>query len=305
MTDSCSLPPPPRRAAARPRLADEDGQALVVAIACEDGPEGLRRRLAQGRRSAERAAPARRRRMSLSPASRRSTATARAGGHCRSRPAVAATAPSHSPPSAEEELRAFCGLFARRRPIEGGLRVGARALRARLRPRGPGRSGSADHLLALRALLVKPGGRAAAASPAGSRRSARFRGARAMTERVARAISLEASLISGVAPRGEAAMLAGKLEQALRALLRDVLCSSSTHDLVGSPTAHTVPSPPVSRGQRAARASSPSRRRRTHLVEPGRHPRRGAGSSAARHGGTLALLSAPEPGAAREPAGGG
>ena len=135
-----------------------------------------------------------------------------------------ASAPHMLAGAAEEELRAFCGLVARRRPTEGTVAWAMERFELGCERDDPLRA-LTDHLLALRALLEPEGarsgrlaGRVAALCAVESDRPA-------LAERVAHAISLEQSAIAGleVAP-GDAVRLAGEMEAHLRALLRDVLC---------------------------------------------------------------------------------
>jgi len=91
-----------------------------------------------------------------------------------------------------------------------------------------------DYLLALRSLLEPEG-------PGSSRLPQRLalicarpedRGQ--LAERMAAAISLERSIITGMAPDDQyAAELAGEVGEYLRALLRDALCGHLQPDLVG------------------------------------------------------------------------
>lgn len=224
-----------------PSWLSEDGRSLVVAIACEDGADGLRKGLARLRdlQSALRLYAAG---VSLSPLAwiHRDGAAWRplplpAGGRCDGAVTLAA--------EREEELRAFCGLFVRRRPIDGEL---AWAL-ARFElgcDRDDPLIGLTDHLLALRALLEPEGPRSGRLAGRIAALCALPEDRTAMTERVARAISLEASLIAGVTPHADADALARELEDALRALLRDVLCGYLEPDLVGLADEHIyVPEP--------------------------------------------------------------
>lgn len=126
---------------------------------------------------------------------------------------------------AEDELRAFCCLVARRTPNAGEL-----AWALRRHELGCERPSAAealtDHLLALRALLEPEG-------PAAGRLSGRLAalcalpGERAaLAGRVAQATELERGVVAGLAGgRGAAAeALGAELADHLRALLRDVLC---------------------------------------------------------------------------------
>ena len=132
---------------------------------------------------------------------------------------------------AEDELRAFISLVTRRTP-----RAGEIAWALRRYELGCERSSMletlTDHLLALRALLEPEGpqsgrlaGRVAALCATEEQRNA-------VTERVAHAVSLERSVISGLAPTdGSVQPLVTELSTHLRALLRDVLCGHLDSDL--------------------------------------------------------------------------
>jgi hypothetical protein len=131
----------------------------------------------------------------------------------------------------EDELRAFANLIARRRPDEGELAWALERFELALE-RGDALAGLTDNLLALRALLEPEGprsghlaGRVAALCAHPAERSA-------ATERVARAISLERSIIAGVSVGEHATALALEIEGHLRALLRDVICGHLGRDLV-------------------------------------------------------------------------
>ncbi|MEA2194299.1 MAG: hypothetical protein QOG42_733 [Solirubrobacteraceae bacterium] len=133
--------------------------------------------------------------------------------------------------AAEDELRAFCNLVARRTPRSGELAWALR--RFELGCERPSAFETlTDHLLALRALLEPEGpqsgrlaGRVAALCATPEQRSA-------VTERVAHAASLERSIIAGVAPTdGGVEKLLAQITGHLRALLRDVLCGHLDSDL--------------------------------------------------------------------------
>jgi hypothetical protein len=123
----------------------------------------------------------------------------------------------------EEELRTFAALVARRRPVEGELAWALDRFELGCRRDDP-LVGLSDHLLALRALLEPEGPRsgrlagrvAALCAPPDARLG--------VTERVARAISLERAFIGGISIGSDAPALCGEIEQHLRALLRDVIC---------------------------------------------------------------------------------
>lgn len=137
-------------------------------------------------------------------------------------------------PDAEDELRAFRSLVARRTPNAGELAWALR--RHELGCERPSAAeGLTDHLLALRALLEPEG-------PAAGRLSGRLAalcaplGERAaLAGRVAEATELERGVVAGLAGgRGTAAeVLGAELADHLRALLRDVLCGHLEPDLRG------------------------------------------------------------------------
>jgi hypothetical protein len=133
--------------------------------------------------------------------------------------------------AAEDELRAFCNLVARRTPRAGELAWALR--RYELGCERPGAfEALTDHLLALRALLEPEGpqsgrlaGRVAALCATVDRRAA-------VTERVAHAVSLERAIVAGLAPAdGGVEALLAEITGHLRALLRDVLCGHLDSDL--------------------------------------------------------------------------
>jgi hypothetical protein len=124
----------------------------------------------------------------------------------------------------EDELRAFCNLVARRRPIDGQIAWALERFELGCE-RGDELIGFSDHLLALRAMLEPEGvpsgrlpGRLAALCAVADERHK-------MAERVALAIDLETCLIAGLEPiPAGARTLTHEIEDHLRALLRDVIC---------------------------------------------------------------------------------
>jgi hypothetical protein len=135
-------------------------------------------------------------------------------------------------PDAEDELRAFCNLVARRTPRSGELawaldrfEMGCErlapfealtdyllALRAVLEPEGPGSGMLARRLSAICALPEARG---------------------ALAERIAHAISLERAVIAGLAPAEPGVdALVEEVADHLRALLRDAVCGHLDSDLV-------------------------------------------------------------------------
>jgi hypothetical protein len=135
--------------------------------------------------------------------------------------------------AAEDELRAFCNLVARRTPRGGELAWALRRFELGCE-RGSAFEALTDHLLALRALLEPEGpqsgrlaGRIAALCATPERRLN-------VTERIAHAVSLERSIIAGIAPSdGGIDQLLAEVTSHLRALLRDVLCGHLDADLRG------------------------------------------------------------------------
>ncbi len=151
----------------------------------------------------------------------------------------------------EDELRAFCNLIARRTPSSGELAWALARFEMGCERLAPFEA-LTDYLLALRALLEPEG-------PASGRLPARLAAICARPEdrgrlaaRTARAVALEGSVITGLAPApdessaahsGEAGCRAGhagpgadalvdELCEHLRALLRDALCGHLAPDLV-------------------------------------------------------------------------
>jgi hypothetical protein len=135
------------------------------------------------------------------------------------------------PAGQEDELRAFCSLIARRTPRAGEIAWALNRFEL-ARERTAPLEALTDDLLALRALLEPEGpesGRLAqrlsviCALPAERGR---------LAERVARAVTLERTVIAGLA-RDDAGVesLTSELAGHLRALLRDVLCGHLDSDV--------------------------------------------------------------------------
>jgi len=126
--------------------------------------------------------------------------------------------------SQEDELRAFCNLVARRRPIDGQIAWALDRFELGCE-RDDALVGFTDHLLALRAMLEPEGphsgrlpGRVAALCAVADERET-------MAARISLAIDLETCLIAGSEPiPAGARALTGEIEGHLRALLRDVIC---------------------------------------------------------------------------------
>ena len=132
---------------------------------------------------------------------------------------------------AEDELRAFCNLIARRTPRAGELAWALRRYELGCE-RVNAFEALTDHLLGLRALLEPEGpqsgrlaGRVAALCATPEQRLA-------VTERMAHAVSMERAIIAGLAPMdGGVEKLLAEVTGHLRALLRDVLCGHLDSDL--------------------------------------------------------------------------
>ncbi len=145
------------------------------------------------------------------------------GGRCDGRVIIS--------PAQEDELRAFANLVARRRPVEGELAWALERFELGVE-RDDALSGLTDALLALRALLEPEGPRSGRLAGRIAALCAEPHARAAATERVARAISLEQSLIAGVNVGDDALALAVEIESHLRALLRDVICGHLSGDLL-------------------------------------------------------------------------
>jgi hypothetical protein len=134
---------------------------------------------------------------------------------------------------AEDELRAFCNLVARRTPRAGEIAWALRRYELGCE-RPSAYEALTDHLLALRALLEPEGphsgrlaGRVAVLCAPDAERVR-------VTERVAHAVSLERAIVAGLAPvDGGVEALLAEVTGHLRALLRDVLCGHLDSDLRG------------------------------------------------------------------------
>jgi len=137
------------------------------------------------------------------------------------------------PAAQEDELRAFCSLVARRTPRAGEVAWALRRFELGCERADPFEE-LTDHLLALRALLEPEG-------PESGRLAQRLAaicavpGERAaLAERIARAVTLERTVVAGMTRAGgdgAAERLVAELAGHLRALLRDVLCGHLDADL--------------------------------------------------------------------------
>jgi hypothetical protein len=213
-----------------PAWSTDDTPSVVVAIAPGEGPDALARtvdRLADMQTAMRLFAPG----IGFAP-----LAWLRTGGSAwrpmvgpvRGRGGGAVVIAAEQ----EDELRAFCNLVARRRPIQGEIAWALERFEL-----GCERENTlvalTDHILALRALLEPEGpesGRlpvrlAALCAVAADRR--------ALGERMARAVAFEQAIVAGVEPVPVGALeLAREVEGHLRALLRDVICGHLALDLV-------------------------------------------------------------------------
>jgi hypothetical protein len=131
----------------------------------------------------------------------------------------------------EDELRAFCNLVARRRPIQGELAWALERFELGCE-RENALVALTDHLLALRALLEPEGPASGLLAPRLAALCAVAAERRTLTERTALACSLEQAAIEGLEPIPVGAIeLAREMEGHLRALLRDVICGHLALDL--------------------------------------------------------------------------
>jgi hypothetical protein len=133
--------------------------------------------------------------------------------------------------SAEDELRAFCNLIARRTPRAGELAWALR--RYELGCERPSAFESlTDHLLGLRALLEPEGPQSGRLAGRVAALCATPEDRLALTERIAHAVSMERAIVAGLAPiDGGVEKLLAEVAGHLRALLRDVLCGHLDSDL--------------------------------------------------------------------------
>jgi hypothetical protein len=138
------------------------------------------------------------------------------------------------PAAQEEELKAFCRLIARRDPHPelawalARYEMGCERLSVA--------EALTDYLLALRALLEPEGPRSGRLAQRLAVICGRPDDRVALTERTARAVALELSIISGLSgdrrdPARPDALVA-ELAENLRAILRDMLCGHLDADLV-------------------------------------------------------------------------
>jgi hypothetical protein len=131
----------------------------------------------------------------------------------------------------EDELRAFCNLVARRTPRAGEV-AWALGRYELARERSTPFDALTDDLLALRALLEPEGPESGRLAQRLAALCALPQERAALAERVARAVTLERTIVAGLAQHAAGAdLLAEELAGHLRALLRDVLCGHLDSDL--------------------------------------------------------------------------
>jgi hypothetical protein len=131
----------------------------------------------------------------------------------------------------EDELRAFCNLVARRTPRAGEV-AWALGRYEMARERSTPFEALTDDLLALRALLEPEGPESGRLAQRLAALCALPRERAALAERIARAVTLERTIVAGLAQTESGAdVLADELAGHLRALLRDVLCGHLDSDL--------------------------------------------------------------------------
>ncbi|MGO9961251.1 MAG: hypothetical protein ACLP50_35635 [Solirubrobacteraceae bacterium] len=134
------------------------------------------------------------------------------------------------PAGQEEELRAFYRLVERRAP---GPELAWALARFEMGCERPAPCEAlTDYLLALRALLEPEGTSSGRLAQRLAVICARPQDRAALAQRIARAISLERGMITGLAAAGaEVDALVGELAEHLRAILRDALCGHLDPDL--------------------------------------------------------------------------
>jgi hypothetical protein len=131
----------------------------------------------------------------------------------------------------EDELRAFCSLVARRTPRAGEV-AWALSRFEMARERAAPFEALTDDLLALRALLEPEGAESGRLAQRLAVICAVPEERAALAERVARAVTLERTIVAGLAqPDPGVDALAEELAAHLRALLRDVLCGHLDSDV--------------------------------------------------------------------------
>lgn len=131
----------------------------------------------------------------------------------------------------EDELRAFCNLVARRTPRAGEVAWALGRYELACERAAPF-DALTDHLLALRALLEPEGAESGRLAQRLAALCALPAERAALADRAARAVTLERTIVAGLAqPDPGADVLVAELAGHLRALLRDVLCGHLDSDL--------------------------------------------------------------------------
>jgi hypothetical protein len=131
----------------------------------------------------------------------------------------------------EDELRAFCNLVARRTPRAGEV-AWALGRYEMARERSTPFDALTDDLLALRALLEPEGAESGRLAQRLAALCALPQERAALADRAARAVTLERTIVAGLAHGASGAdTLVDELAGHLRALLRDVLCGHLDSDL--------------------------------------------------------------------------
>ncbi|HZV73966.1 MAG TPA: hypothetical protein VFF79_09655 [Conexibacter sp.] len=152
-------------------------------------------------------------------------------GTGRARPALRARGRTTLTAAQEDELRAFCNLVARRTPRAGEVAWALGRYELACERAAPF-DALTDHLLALRALLEPEGAESGRLAQRLAALCALPHDRAALAERVARAVTLERTIVAGLAQSASGAdMLVDELAGHLRALLRDVLCGHLDSDL--------------------------------------------------------------------------
>ncbi len=152
-------------------------------------------------------------------------------GSAHARPRIGAAGRTLLVTAQEDELRAFCNLVGRRTPRAGEV-AWALGRFAMARERATPFEALTDDLLALRALLEPEGAESGRLAQRLAALCAVPQERAALAERVARAVTLERTIVAGLAQAADGAdALADELAGHLRALLRDVLCGHLDSDL--------------------------------------------------------------------------
>ena len=135
------------------------------------------------------------------------------------------------PAAQEDELRAFCSLVSRRTPRSGEIAWALSRFEMACERPAPFEA-LTDHLLALRALLEPEGAESDRLAQRLAAICALPHERAALADRASRAVTLERTIVAGLAqPATGADELVDELAGHLRALLRDVLCGHLDSDL--------------------------------------------------------------------------